>query len=301
MGNRTSRNFVLTYSLLVLAWSSAFPAVKIGLSYSPPLFFAGLRTLLGGLFLLLPAFVLNGAVRPKKMLPHWLWTTLFFSFLFFGCQTFSVYYLPSGLTAVLIYLQPILVGWLSRYWLGEPLTWNKTVGLLLGFLGVLVVGWEGVGGSLSLAGILFGLAAAVGWGVGTVYVKRVQQQVPLLWLLGGQFVIGGCVLLLISAIFENWSEVSWNLPFWLSMLYTSLVCISITWVLYFVMIEQGETSRVAANMFLVPLVSVLMGVVFLQESVSYYLLVGGGFIVAGIFLVNRTFRSVKEKKTFFTG
>lgn len=295
-GNRFFRFFLFMYGLLILSWSSAFPAVKVGLSYAPPLFFAGLRTLLGGLFLVLPACLWGGAVNARRLLPHWLWLSVFLAILFFGLQTFSVYYLPSGLTAVLIYLQPILVGWLAHYWLGERLTWNKTIGLLLGFAGVLVVGWEGVAGSLSMAGILFGLGAAVGWAVGTIYVKRVQRQVSLLWLLAGQFVIGGCVLLGLSAVFENWSHVSWTGTFWFTLLYTSAVCISLAWVLYFAVMERGEASRMAANMFLVPLMSVLLGVVFLKETVSLFLLMGGGLIVAGIFLVNRQFSGVTSQQ-----
>ena len=285
----SSRRFLIIYGLLILSWSSAFPAVKVGLSAAPPVFFAAIRTVLGGLCLMLPAWLLGGRINPRQMLPHWLWTMLFFSFLFFGLQTFAVSMLPSGMTAVLVYLQPILVGWMAHHWLGERLTWNKTLGLFLGFLGVLVVGWEGVMGSLSLLGMLFGVGAAFGWGVGTVYVKRVQQRVPLLWLLAGQFTIGGCILFILSGLFEDWTAVTWNGTFWATVLYTSIVCISMAWVLYFALIERGETSRIAANMFLVPLVSVLMGVVFLKETVSLYLFLGGGLIVAGIFLVNRSF------------
>jgi len=149
---------------------------------------------------------------------------------------------------------------------------------------------------LSMAGILFGLGAAVGWAVGTIYVKRVQRQVSLLWLLAGQFVIGGCVLLGLSAVFENWSHVSWTGTFWFTLLYTSAVCISLAWVLYFAIMERGEASRMAANMFLVPLVSVLLGVMFLKETVSLFLLMGGGLIVAGIFLVNRQFSGVTSQQ-----
>ncbi len=296
MENWLSRYFFLFYGLLVLSWSSAFPLVKIGLSYSPPLFFAGMRTLLGGLFLLLPALWLGGELAPRRLWPHWLWTALFLAILFFGLQTYAVYYLPSGLTAVLIYLQPILVGWLAHFWLGERLTWNKTAGLVCGFAGVMAVSWEGVADSLSLAGILVGIGGAASWAVGTVYVKRIQHQVALLWLLVGQFIVGGLVLLLLSAVFDDWSAVSWNGTFVATLLYTALVSISIAWVLYFVFMERGEASRVAANMFLVPLVSVLLGVIFLKETISVFFLLGGGLIVAGIYLVNRRFSPAAHKQ-----
>lgn len=286
---RRMSHFAWLYAFLVIAWSSSYSVVKVGLAYSPPLFFAGLRTLLGGLLLLWPAWFWNGGVPLRRMLSPWLWTALFLSVLFPGSMTYALYYLPSGLSSVLIYLQPILVGVLAHFWLGERLTWNKTVGLVLGFFGVLVVGWEGVAGSLSLAGIVLGLAAAAGWAVGTVYVRRVQHRVPLLWLMAGQMAIGGGVLLALSGFSENWDQVTWNASFLAVLLYSSAVSMAGAWVIYFVLMERGEASRVAANTFLVPLVSVLFGVLFLHETVHWFLAFGGGLIVIGIFVANRQF------------
>ncbi len=282
-----SRNFIPVFILLVLSWSTAFPVVKIGLSQSPPLLFAGLRTFLGGLFLLLPACLWGGKLRVCQMWPYWIWSALFSVILFFGFQTYGIYHLPSGLSAVLIYLQPILVGLFARIWLKESLTWNKSIGLILGFSGVCVVSWEGVSGSLSLIGVLLGVGAALSWAIGTVYFKRIQDQVSLLWLIAGQFVIGGLVILALSLVFESWTEATWNVTFWSSILYSALFGISLAWVLYLALIQQGEVSRMSANMFAVPLMSVLMGSLFLKEPLSLFLGLGSCLIMAGIYLVNR--------------
>jgi O-acetylserine/cysteine efflux transporter len=51
------RFVVLAFSLLVLFWGSAFSIVKIGLDFSPPMLFAGLRSLVGGLAMVAVAFV----------------------------------------------------------------------------------------------------------------------------------------------------------------------------------------------------------------------------------------------------
>jgi drug/metabolite transporter (DMT)-like permease len=56
--------------------------------------------------------------------------------LFIGLQTYAILYLPSGSAAVLVYLQPILVGVLAWLILGELLSAAKLVGLLLGFFGI---------------------------------------------------------------------------------------------------------------------------------------------------------------------
>ena len=223
----------------------------------------------------------------SQMWPYWTWSALFSVILFFGLQTFAMYYLPSGLTAVLIYLQPILVGLFARIWLKESLTWSKSLGLILGFTGVCFVSSEGVFGSLSLIGVLLGLGAALSWAIGTVYFKRIQDQVSLLWLIVGQFIMGGLVILALSLVFESWTAATRNVTFWSSILFTALFGISLAWVLYLALIQQGEVSRMSANMFAVPLMSVLMGSLFLKEPVSLFLLLGGGLILTGIYLVNR--------------
>jgi drug/metabolite transporter (DMT)-like permease len=55
------RYVVLAFGLLVLFWGSAFSVVKVGLEYSPPMIFAGLRTLMGGLVILLVSVVWGGS------------------------------------------------------------------------------------------------------------------------------------------------------------------------------------------------------------------------------------------------
>jgi drug/metabolite transporter (DMT)-like permease len=58
-------------------------------------------------------------------------------------------------------------------------------------------------------------------------------------------------------------------------------------VLWLGLIRAGEASRVAAYVFFVPLVAVVLGALFLGETVGLSLLVGAALVVSGIYLVNR--------------
>jgi drug/metabolite transporter (DMT)-like permease len=71
------------------------------------------------------------------------------------------------------------------------------------------------------------------------------------------------------------------------------VGISAAWVIWFALVRAGEASRVAAYIFAVPLTAVLIGDIFLDEPLSYTLLVGAALVVSGIFLVNRNPRRSK--------
>jgi drug/metabolite transporter (DMT)-like permease len=78
------------------------------------------------------------------------------------------------------------------------------------------------------------------------------------------------------------------------LLYTAFIGTALAWVLWLGLVRAGEASRVAAYVFFVPLVSVLLGALFLGETLSPLLLVGAALVVCGIYLVNR--RETPEKK-----
>lgn len=206
---------------------------------------------------------------------------------FVTLQTLAVFYLPSGLAAVLIYLQPILVGFLAWTFLSESLTIAKIAGLLLGFLGVLAVSAESISGRVSFVGVVVGMLAALSWAIGTVYFKRVQDRVSTLWFVAIPFMVGSSVLLFAGSLAESWSAIIWSVPLWASLLYTSLFTVGLAWILWMGLVEAGEASGVSAYVFVVPLISLLIGTFFLHESFTPLLLLGGGLIVFGIYLVNR--------------
>jgi drug/metabolite transporter (DMT)-like permease len=290
------RLVVLAFALLVLFWGSAFAVVKVGLGYSPPLLFAGLRTLIGGLAMVLAAFLWGGSANLHRDWPVFLVLALFNVVLFIGFQTYAIVYLPSGSAAVLVYLQPILVGLLAWPILGETLTVAKITGLLLGFSGIVAVSagsFSGAASALSPLGVTLGAVSALCWALGTVFFKKYEARVSTLWAVAVPFVAGGAVLTAFGLSVEEWGEITWNIPFVASILYSGLVGISLAWVIWFALVRAGEASQVASYIFVVPLTAVLIGVLFLDEPLGYTLLIGAAFVVSGIYLVNREPRSKK--------
>jgi O-acetylserine/cysteine efflux transporter len=284
------RFVVLAFSLLVLFWGSAFAMVEIGLYYSPPVLFAGLRTVIGGLAMVVAALLWGGSPNLRRDWPVFLLLALFNVVLFIAFQTYAIVYLPSGSAAVLVYLQPILVGFLAWLILGEELSAPKFVGLLLGFSGIVAVSSASLSGAahaLSPIGVVLGTASALAWALGTVYFKRYEARVSTLWAVAVPFVVGGAALTALGLMVESWNEVSWTGAFVGSLLYSALIGISAAWVIWFGLVRAGEASRVAAYIFAVPLTAVLVGALVLDEPLSYSLLFGAALVVCGIYLVNR--------------
>jgi drug/metabolite transporter (DMT)-like permease len=207
---------------------------------------------------------------------------------FFGFQTLAILYLPSGMAAVLEYLQPMLVGLLAWVILGESLSLAKIVGLTLGFSGIVAVSAGSVLGNVSVAGVAFGAGSALSWALGTVLFKRYEARVSTTWAVAIPFVIGGMVLTLFGFAREDWSEVSPTGTLFASLSYVSLVEIALAWLIWFGLIRAGEASRVAVYVFFVPLVSIVIGAVFLDERPTLSLLIEAALIVTGIYTVNRS-------------
>jgi drug/metabolite transporter (DMT)-like permease len=288
---------VLAFAVLVLAWSSSFSVVKVGLDYAPPVLFAGGRTLLSGVIMSAVALVWGGSPNLGRDWRIFAFLGLFNVVLFIGAQTFAVLYLPSGTAAVLIYLQPILVGVLAWTVLGEPLTATKVVGLLLGFAGIVAVSSGGLldaAGEVTLVGVVSGVASALAWAMGTVGFKKYEARISTLWAIALPFLAGGAALTVLGLFIEPLSGVSWSGPLFSSVLYSAFIGTGLAWMLFFGLVRAGEASRVASFIFVVPLAAVVIGAVVLDEALGLTLLAGAALIVSGIYLVNRTPRGTKR-------
>jgi multidrug transporter EmrE-like cation transporter len=200
---------VAAIALLVLAWGSTFAAVKIGLGHAPPVLFAGMRSLLGGGLVAVLAATRSGPPRLRDTWPLHGLLALLNVVLFFSLQTLAIMELPSGLAAVLIYLQPVLTGILAWPLLGEPLNRRKVAGLLLGFAGIVVVSAGAFSGHASVVGVGYAVGAALVWALGTVAFKRFSDRVDAWWAVAVGFLAGGLVLTVVGLLVEG-PQVQWT-------------------------------------------------------------------------------------------
>ena len=127
-------------ALFCILWSSAFAAGKVAVADCPPLTLLAVRFLLAGTILLL-ACVLLGRF---KRLPPREWAALALAgtlnnALYLGLSFSGLATVSSAFTAVIISANPLLTALVAGPILGERLTVRKGIGLVLGFLGVIIV------------------------------------------------------------------------------------------------------------------------------------------------------------------
>lgn len=271
---------------LILVWGINWPLSKIALTYAPPLLFAGIRTVIAGILLILAAMPKWGRLQFRQLWPVYL-TSAFLSIVFYyGFQTVGLQYVPSGLFSAIVFLQPVLLGIFAWIWLGERMYGLKIAGLVIGFLGVGSLSIGGLTGSISAIGVLLALASAVSWALATVYTKRNAVRVDMLWMTAMQIMIGGVILLAAGSVSESWGDITWSGAFVANTLFIAVFVIALGWMVYFKLINEGEAGRVGSFTFLIPLVSIGSSVMLLHEKITLNLIIGMVLIVSSIILVN---------------
>ncbi|WP_238651359.1 DMT family transporter [Paenibacillus piscarius] len=271
---------------LVLVWGINWPLSKIALTYAPPLLFAGIRTVIAGILLILAALPKWSRLQFRRLWPVYLASAFLSIVFYYGFQTVGLQYVPSGLFSAIVFLQPVLLGILAWIWLGERMYGLKIAGLVIGFLGVGSLSIGGLTGSISAIGVLLALASAVSWALATVYTKRNAARVDMLWMTAMQIMIGGVILLAAGSVSESWSDITWSGTFVANTLFIAVFVIALGWMVYFKLINEGEAGRVGSFTFLIPLVSIGSSVILMHEQITVNLIVGMVLIVSSIILVN---------------
>ncbi|QSF44896.1 DMT family transporter [Paenibacillus tianjinensis] len=284
MSGRNKTIALLTF--LVIVWGINWPLSKIALSYAPPLLFAGIRTVIAGIILIIAALPKGKQLQFRQLWPVYLTSAILSIVFYYGFQTIGLQYVPSGLFSAIVFLQPVLLGIFAWIWLGESMYGLKIFGLLLGFLGVAALSIGGFNGSISPVGVLLALASALSWAFATIYTKRNAARVDMLWMTAMQIMIGGVILLAAGSAMESWSAITWNSAFIVNTLFIAVFVIALGWMVYFKLINEGEASRVGSFTFLIPLISIGSSVVLLHEQITPNLIVGMLLIVGSIILVN---------------
>jgi drug/metabolite transporter (DMT)-like permease len=286
----------LILAFLVITWGVNWPLSKLALTYTPPLLFAGIRTFLGGLILLVFALPKWKQLRLKETWHLYTISAVLNIILFYGLQTVGLGYMPAGLFSAIVFIEPVLLGIFSWIWLGESMYGLKIAGLILGFAGVAVISSGGFTGSLSVTGILLALGSALGWGLGTVFVKKTGDRVNAIWMVTLQLLIGGIILMGAGTGMESWSAIQWNTAFISDLLFISIFVIAFGWLAFFTLVGSGEASKVGSYTFLIPLIAIIVSSMLLHESITLNLIAGLIFILLSIFLVNMPVKTKKRGK-----
>jgi len=278
----------------VAIWGSTPQVTAVGAEHAQPFTLTMLRALPTGLALLVALPLLRFRFPRGGM--AWLFTAasgLLMVGVFLGGFTEGISRAGPGPAIVIASTSPFWVAILSRLVHGERIALRTAGGLVLGFLGVLLVFSSQLGSSSSASNTLIGLAcslaAALGWAIGTLIVKEQLTRQPdtdLLGVVTGQYLIGGAVLLVLSSVIEGSGGAHWSsLDLWLAVAFIAIVGSAIATVAYFAALKVISATRVTSWSFLSPVVAIVIGL-GLGTVPKPLVFVGMAVTIAGVFIVN---------------
>lgn len=268
----------------VLIWAYSWVVMKQALTWAGPFDFAALRYLFGAVVLFAALLASRQSLRPPPLLPTVL-IGLCQTAAFQGLEQWALVDGGAGHVAVLAYSMPFWAVLLAWPLLGETPSARHWLGLALAALGLLCIlePWQGLGSPFSTA---LALAGGAAWAAGTVLSKRLFQRhaVSALALTSWQMLIGALALGSV-ALWVPSRPIVWNWAFTGALVYSAVMASSVAWGLWLVVLKRLPTTVASLSSLGVPVVSVLLAWLILDERPDAMEWLGIALVLAGLVAV----------------
>ncbi|BCB83215.1 transporter [Phytohabitans suffuscus] len=288
---------VARFLLLALLWGSSFTFIKVSLRGLSPGQLVLARLVLGAL-VLLSIVGLRRVALPRSVSTwgHIAVAALFGNVVPFLLLSYGERGTGAGIAGVLVGSTPLwTMAFAAAALPTERATSRKVVGLLVGFLGVVLVSglWQDTQGSLGAN--LACLGTAVSYGVGLVYVRKVLSARAIPPLAGAcSQLMAASVLQALVTPFLGWPTPHITAEVTGSILFLGIFSTGLAYVLLFRLIgDVGATTASGVN-YVVPVFAVAIGVIALGEAMTWNLLIGGLVILAGMAYAERRILTTKD-------
>ncbi len=294
---------VLLACVACLLWGSAYPAIKTGYAMfsidanniPTKMVFAGYRFVLAGLLLLALAAVtqrplrLRGWTQVRQIATLGLaQTTLQYIFFYIGLA-YTTGVKGSIMNATGTFFSVLLAHFIYK---NDRLSWNKALGCVVGFAGVMVVNFNHdlLDFHFTLLGEGFVVIAAFILSAGAIYGKKISQDMDSVVLTGYQLTVGGLVLTAGGFAFGG-TLTGFTLQSSALLLYLVLLS-SVAFALWTILLKYNRVGEVTVFNFLIPVFGAILSAIFLGESIlELKYMVALVLVCTGIYLVTKTSRA----------
>ncbi|HIF4730817.1 DMT family transporter [Citrobacter amalonaticus] len=292
----------LSAAFCCLLWGSAYPAIKSGYEIfqiaaddiPSKIVFAGYRFLFAGLLLLLLAIAqrkpigrLSSRQFGQLTLLGVTQTSLQYIFFYIGLA-FTTGVKGSIMNATGTFFSVLLAHFIYQ---NDKLSYNKTLGCILGFVGVMVVNFNSglLDFSFTLAGDGSIVLAAFILSAATLYGKRISQTVDPTVMTGYQLGIGGLVLVIGGYVFGGTLAVH-GLASVAILGYLTLLS-SVAFALWSILLKYNRVGMIAPFNFLIPVSGAVLSAIFLGENIlEWKYAIALLLVCSGIWWVNKVKR-----------
>ncbi|HSL44331.1 MAG TPA: DMT family transporter [Anaerolineales bacterium] len=294
----------LVFILLGAIWSSSFMWIKIAVQEIGPITLVAFRVLFGLLFGIVVISIqrIQWPRTRKEWIPLLVLgiTNIAIPFFLISWGEQSI---DSAVASILNATVPLFTILIAHTLLqDDKMTWPKVLGLLLGFTGVVVLMSKDIGASLgSVLGQLAIVLASAFYAGGAVYARKTTQGMPGIMRSAGPLLPATLVMWLAMFLIESPVQIPQLAITWIALLFLGILGSGVAFILSYYLIHEIGPTRTSMVTYLFPLGGVLLGVVFLNEELSWQLVVGAVLIVLSLVVANmqsqKQGQSVKQVAT----
>lgn len=302
--NQQKLKTILAFGAIYIIWGSTYLAIRFALESFPPLMMMGIRSLTAGSILyFLHRLRSKEKVKSVNILPLLTIGALFF-LIGHGLIAWAQQYVPSGMTAVLVSGEPLLIVGIEWFFLKDTRVklWG-IIGLLLGFAGIVFLITSTSDFSTSnnnfLASALI-VVGALSWGGGAVYSRVANLPKSPMLSSGMELIFGGILVMLASFIMGEPSQFHLSqvtLKSFLGLLYLIIFGSVIAFSAYIWLLGNTSATRISTHTYVNPIIAVFLGWLFANEKITLSLLIAAVIIIISVYLVLYEQYQDKKKKT----
>ena len=274
--------------IFVILWSSAFVTTKPIIDNSDPFAALSFR-----FFFVALGFFIFAVYSKQKILINYknFFQSIISGVLFHGFYLGGVFYavsigMPTGITALIVTLQPILTNTLAGKFLNENVSKKQWIGVVLGFIGAtLVLGFD-IESSLPVAGVISSFIALLAITSSTLFQKKISNNLPL--SVSNMYqAIGGCFFHILIVIFFTNPYININTSFLVAMSHQIFLVSFGAFTILMFLIKHNSASKTVSIFFLIPVTTAIIAWLFLDENLNF--LDMAGFIIAtlGVYISTR--------------
>lgn len=278
----------MVFIVLCLIWGSTWMAIKIGLTSAPPLWGASIRFMIA-IAILYGIIIIKKYKIPKKIkdLMRIGYPGLFAYGISYALIYLAEQYINSAMTAVLFASFPLFVALISLKLLKDekvnPIAWG---GLVLGFLGIVVISYDSLQTSqFMFLGAMLALASSFSASYSTVLIRLSIKGKNIVVAMAIQMTLGLIPLLLAAIIFEDIHDFQMVAETIWSILYLAILGTVIAFFGYYWLLARAKAVVVSLITFVAPIISILIGVVGFSETLSNGVILGGLMILLSVLMV----------------
>jgi drug/metabolite transporter (DMT)-like permease len=276
--------------LLSLIWGATFLFGRIAIAELPPLTLTLARVAIAAIVLNIVLIFMSTNYRQTQTM----WTNFAimgvlnniipFGLIFYGQQEIG-----AGLASIINAMTPIwtlIIAHLATS--DEKMSGQKTLGILFGFAGVgVLIGLDAFNGfGSSVVAQIAVLGATISYGFAAVFGRRFVG-VPPVQTARGQLTMSSLILLPLALFIDQpWTLQAPSTPTILSVLALAIVCTAFAYILYFRILQSAGAVNAALVTFLIPPSAILLGILFLGETLALREIAGIVLIMTGLIIID---------------